>query len=188
VDDGGEIGHFEFMGHTPSRTDVFADQLRVSTVVNSSVLFRREALYRQESWVNPALRVCTDFDLFMRLIYCDGGDFLAQPLTVYNVAGTSTINSNQGVVADEMAGTIDNMIARWPAIEQQHPDALRMFHRNVAFQRAKSSWRNGDGATARQHLKKHLSSPRIALTYLATALPFSCVVRVWGSYQRYRRS
>ncbi|MES2294526.1 MAG: glycosyltransferase family 2 protein [Pseudomonadota bacterium] len=188
IRDGSEIGHFTFMGHVPHLENLFGDQLRVYTVVNSSVLFRRDALYRQERWIDPRLRVCTDFDLFMRLIYCEGGDFLDQKLTIYNVAAGSTIDSNQDVLADEMSGSINQMLVRWPAIAHDHEEDLQVFYRNIAFQRAKSAWRQGSTKVARSHLQPYLCTPRFFFAYLATLFSFSLVMRSWDLWQQSRRT
>ena len=187
ADDGTSIDHFRYMGHHPDRHLLFGDLLRCYTVVNSSVLFRREALESQPVWVDCSLRVCTDFDLFMRLIHCSGGDFVDDQLTLYNVTTGSTSAIYQDAIAGELSQSIDRMLAWWPEIANKNAEDLRAFRRNIDFQHAKRFWRNGRTDDARRYLLPHLSSLRCALAFIGTGISYDTAMWFWSQYQRMRR-
>ena len=187
VEDGSEIGYFEYMRHVPQRGDAFADQLRCYTIVNSAALFRKSSLQALDRWVDPALRICTDFDIFMRIVYRDGADFLDEKLVVYNVAPGSTIATNADILADELEALIGAMIARWPEIPARYPAEMRVFRRNVALQRAKALWRQGRGGQARRHLWPHFPAPKHLVALGGTLFPYAAAMSLNAFLQRARR-
>lgn len=187
VDDGTEIGYFDYLNHRPSHTNAFGDQLRCYTVVNSAALFRRTSLMALDRWINPSFRICTDFDLFMRIIYADNADFVDEKLTIYNVASGSTIHSNQDILADELAQSVTDLITQWPEIEGRYPVELGCFRRIVDMQRAKSLWRQNKASQARSYLWPHVTSPKYAATLASTVMPYSWVMGAWSVFQKSRR-
>jgi len=188
VEDNTDIGYFSYMGHAPRRGDAFADQLLCYTIVNSAALFRRTSLEKLGRWVDPALRICTDFDLFMRIVHEDGADFVDEKLVVYNVAPGSTIASKADLVADELEQLMNGMIARWPDIETRYSAELRTFRRNIALQRAKAAWRRGRGGQARRHLWPYLPATKPLLAMGGTFFPYGGMMAVWSLLQRARRN
>jgi glycosyltransferase involved in cell wall biosynthesis len=187
VEDNTEIGYFEYLGHQPSHIDAFADQLRCYTVVNSSALFRRNALIALGRWINPSFRVCTDFDLFIRIIHVYKADFVDEQLTIYNVAAGSTINTNQDILANELDQSMADLLMQWPEIVQKYPVELNLFRRMVDMQRAKSLWRQNKTTEARNYLWPHLDSPKHAAALAGTLLPYSWIMKLWNVLQKTRR-
>jgi glycosyltransferase involved in cell wall biosynthesis len=187
VEDNTDIGYFSYMGHAPRRGDAFADQLLCYTIVNSAALFRRTSLEKLGRGIDPTLRICTDFDLFMRIVHEDGADFIDEKLAVYNVAPGSTIASKADLVAEELERLMNGMIARWPDIERRYPAQLQAFRRNIALQRAKAFWRQGHGRQARRYLWPHLPATKPLLALGGTFFPYAGMMAMWSWLQRARR-
>jgi len=181
--DGTKTNHFARLGHAPRRGSVFGYLLRHNAIAMPSVVLRAEALCRQTEWFDPRFEIYPDFDLFRRIAYEWECDYIDEPLAMYRIHEKSSSSRNHLRAADELAQTIAKFRKIYPALATDFPQELAYLEAMVTYQRGKSLWRLGSGAAARREFAAQLGTPKVALAWLSSWLPYPLVERIWSWWQ-----
>ena len=184
---GARVSHFARLRHPPRRGMIFGYLLRNNSIAMPSVVLRAEALRGQSEWFDPRFEIYPDFDLFRRIALDWECDHVDEPLAMYRIHEKSSSTRNHLRAAQELKDTIDKFRTMYPEVIRDYPDEFAYLDAMVAYQRGKSLWRNKRPADARQIFRKHLGTPKIALAWISSWLPYALVERLWARIHRFRR-
>ncbi len=170
-----QVRHFDILKQKPARGRVFGHLLRVNEIAMPSVMLRTAALLQQNEWFDERFEIYPDYDLFRRIAYNWECDYIDKPLAIYRVHGTSSSAVNHQRAAWELNETIKKFCGMFPAIHSDYPDEVLYLKVMVAYQRAKSHWRLGEGGVARAIFRQHLNVKKMRNAYWAAFFPYSFV-------------
>jgi hypothetical protein len=120
-----------------------------------------------EEYFDTSLRLCEEYDLFMRLLFRSKAAYIGEPLAVYRIhSERASIKFIDGW-PDEMEDIIGKYKEVLKGFEENYAVTLRYVYGKIGYYRARAE-------KARAHLKPYLGIDfRFLFLYLITFLPSS---------------
>lgn len=181
--DDSRFRHFARLRQPPKRGRIFDYLMCNNAIAMPTVVLRAEALAGQTEWFDQRFEIYPDFDLFRRIAYEWDCDHVDEPLALYRIHEKSSSTRNHLRAADELAQTIAKFRSIYPRLPTDFPRELAYLEAMVTYQRGKSLWRLGRGGDARREFVTHFGTPKVALAWLSSWLPYPLVDRIWSRLQ-----
>lgn len=167
----GERRSVAYKGTQPEG-EVFDQFLRRYAVNVLTAAIRKSAVLGFEERFDAKLRLCEEYDLFMRLLYSAKAAYIAEPLAVYRIHPGRTSTRFIDGWPDEMEGIIGKYKRVLEGFEAGHGEALRYLYGKIGYYRARSAMAQKKPGEARRFLKPYMDvDPRFAMLYMITFLP-----------------
>jgi len=173
--------HRCFPKKLPPRGNVFGYALShySRTISMNTVVVRTSVLETVDAWFNERFQICTDFDLFLRILHDWEFDYVAEPVVRYRVHGNATMQRMRDCMPREIDDTIDGLGKRFPGFASQYAREAGRYHAQAEYLRGKACWMRGDGSMARRHFSRAFPMPRALGAYVMSILPYMLVRRAW---------
>lgn len=172
------VRHFRALRCRPPQGNIFRYLLMNYVISMPTVVLRSNALNNQTEWFDNSYQVCTDYDLFLRIAHDWECAYVNEPLVTYRITQASITMRFHEKIAEERKLTLEKFCSKHSDFEVIYKKELVNNRRIIAFQEAKSLWRNGQSGRARRHLRKHLFTLKSFLTIFATFFPYPLINRL----------
>jgi glycosyltransferase involved in cell wall biosynthesis len=164
-----------FKGAKPDG-DVFERFLKQYPVSVLTAAVRMRAIRGFGEYFDTKLRLCEEYDLFMRLLFQSKAFYIGEPMAVYRIhperASTKFIDEWPSEMEDIMEKYKKNL----KGFEEKYAATLRFVYGKIGYYRARAEMvkRNCEKAKARAYLRPYLGVDfRLFFLYLITFLPYS---------------
>jgi len=167
----GERRSVAYKGPQPDG-EVFDQFLRRYPVNVLTAAIRKSVVLGFEERFDAKLKLCEEYDLFMRMLYSAKAAYIAEPLAVYRIhpdrASTRFIDG----WPDEMEGIIGKYKRVLEGFEAGHGEALRYLYGKIGYYRARSAMAQKNPGEARRFLRPYIGVDlRFVLLYMIAFLP-----------------
>jgi len=169
----------------------FRDLLRDYSLSMQTVIIRRSALDRLDSYFDETFNMVEDADLFRRIAYTNKLAMVPQPLAKWRMHSESWTWTKNELFAEENKRLIEELLASFPDMQTRYPREVSAFKRKVRFDMAKQKWRMGLGKEARKAIFSDLGSPKMLVLFSMTYMPFTwieCIMNIVSSRARPARA
>lgn len=168
---------------TPFRGHAFGQLVAKNFIGSSAMMFRRDAVDHLGGAFDDRLTRAMDYELCLRIAYHYPIDYVDEPLIRWRINGVFGVPEKpwkKSLVsrAEDVKSAMENLLARFPEIEDRYPEELYEFYKEQEYGLGVSAWQNGDQREARSHFSRHPTGLKFALAYTCTYL-MSC-----GSFYR----
>jgi glycosyltransferase involved in cell wall biosynthesis len=154
----------------------FGRLLRSYFLAIPTVIIRRDVLEDFEEWFDPALSVCEEVDLFLRVAYRWKIAMCDEPLAAYRVHDESDTWRKSEKFLDEALLIIDKFRAEYPDFSRLYRDEAQEMCDRAFWSHAIFCWRAGRIASAqRAVLKIKGTLPKAYLFLFLTFIPYRWV-------------
>lgn len=152
--------------------EVFDHFLRRYPVSVLTAAIRKSAISGFGERFDTKLRLCEEYDLFMRLLFRSRAAYIGEPLAVYRIhpdrASTRFI--------DEWSVEMEAIVGKYKKVlegfAEKHAASLRYLYGKIGYYRARSAMAERRPGEARKFLRPYVGiDPRFALLYIITFLP-----------------
>jgi glycosyltransferase involved in cell wall biosynthesis len=151
---------------------VFERFLHHYPVATVTAMVRRSALQRLETLYDNKLRVSSDFDLFMRVLYKVKAGYIEEPLAIYRIHPEMDTVRLMDRFAEENAYVIEKIKAMDPLFEGKYASSLEYFNAALFYLRAKVEMVNKNKRSAREFVRPYIwNDYRFLVMYLLTYFP-----------------
>ncbi|HOE17685.1 MAG TPA: glycosyltransferase [Syntrophorhabdaceae bacterium] len=152
--------------------EVFDHFLRRYPVNVLTAAIRKNAVLGFEERFDAKLRLCEEYDLFMRLLYNARAAYIGEPLAVYRIHSDRASTRFIDGWPDEMEDIIGKYKRVLKGFEAKHGESLRYLYGKIGYYRARSAMARQDPRKARNFLKPHIGiDPRFLFLFVITFLP-----------------
>ena len=167
----GERRSVAYKGPQPDG-EVFDQFLRRYPVNVLTAAIRKSEVLGFEERFDAKLKLCEEYDLFMRLLYSAKAAYIAEPLAVYRIhPGRASTRFIDGW-PDEMEDIIGKYKGVLEGFESKHGEALRYLYGKIGYYRARSAMAQKKPGEARRFLRPYIGVDlRFALLYMIAFLP-----------------
>lgn len=160
-------------GEQPSG-EVFAKFLNKFPVGLLTAFIKRDSLKELDHYFDPCLKLTSEYDLFMRLVYRTQAEYISEPLAYYRVhQGMSSIQLRKAWPG-ELTYVLDKLIKLHENIESELSQEIIHRRKYIDFIKAKNCMLEGDLVIARRFLEAcKFENVKYLVLYVATFLPTS---------------
>lgn len=158
-------------------TDYFLDM--------ETVVLRRAALDGEEMWFDPNFNLIEEGDLFTRIGYRWKLAMVNEPLAKWRVHAASWTWTKGYLTADEKTAMLERYKKTFPGFSERYAREIEIVETQIAVNRAKHLWREGNSPAARKCLAPHLVKGRKAFyLYLLSFLPSNKVQPIISRFRK----
>lgn len=179
-DTGRSISHFLNLNLMPPRGMIFGYLFIFSNYPISmpTAVFRKKALDSLSGWFDERYRFAEEYDLFLRMSYKWGCDYVNKPLAVYRIHDSNNTKIFHREIADELESIMAKSLNDYPELVLEYKKEIKINKSTAARQLAKSLWQRGQTGQARSLLLKHICSSKNVLAYAGTFFPYQRVTHL----------
>lgn len=164
--------------HHPCRGRCFKELLEGYCISLEAAIFRKTILNSLVEWFDPRFNLIEEYDLFLRISHDWKVDYVKRPLSKWRVHSNSWTWKNTEKFVTETELMFDKYRSLFKEFKCSHSPESQTLQKNIAFQRAKLAWSNGNSKAARKHLRTHIfRSCRTFFFYFATFFNKTLVYR-----------
>ncbi|MFH1380048.1 MAG: glycosyltransferase [bacterium] len=173
--------------YPPPRGNIFSYALAnySRTIPMDTVVIRSEILHTLDEWFMESFHVCTDFELFLRILHDWEFDYVNEPLVRYRVHQESAMHQLSEYTPGEIIETLEGLSRRYPDFCLQYKRQIAQYYRLADYLWGKYYWMKDDRKKAREYFKKHLYHPKMLLTYMASIISFNFISKAWYWSNKY---
>jgi len=152
--------------------EVFDHFLRRYPVSVLTAAIRKSAISGFEERFDTKLRLCEEYDLFMRLLFYSRAAYIGEPLAVYRIHPDRASTRFIDEWPDEMEDIIGKYKKVLEGFEGKHAEALRYLYGKIGYYRARAAMAEKKSEKAREYLRPYIGvDPRFVVLYIITFLP-----------------
>lgn len=158
--------------------DTFAKFLTKFPVGLLTAFIRKNSLNTLEHYFDPCLKLTSEYDLFMRLVYKRQVEYINEPLAYYRVHQNMSSIQLRKEWPGELSYVLEKLVNLDGNIKQEMSQEILHQRKYIEFIKAKNQMIDGNLIAARQFLEPcKLENLKCFLLYIATFIPTS----VWIS-------